>query len=136
MNYLQVLFLIGRIIFGGFFVLNGLNHFMKHKMLTNYAASKNVPMASFAVLVSGAFLLLGGLGIVLGIYVRWSALLLVLFLVPVSFMMHNFWTIEDPTSKMNEMVQFMKNMALLGATLMVLYIPEPWVYTVKSLFSK
>lgn len=125
----ELLFLLGRILYGGFFVLNGLNHFTKTGMMAQYAGSKGVPSPKYAVLLSGLFILLGGLGILLGVYVQWSVLLLAVFLVAASFKMHNFWAVQDPMQKQMEMVQFLKNMALLGAALMVLAISEPWAFS-------
>lgn len=123
----ELLFLLGRILYGGFFVLNALNHFTKTGMMAQYAGSKKIPSPKYAVWLSGLFILFGGLGILLGVYVQWAVLLLVVFLVVVSLTMHNFWTVQDPMQKQMEQVQFLKNMALLGAALMALAIPEPWV---------
>jgi putative oxidoreductase len=44
----------------------------------------------------------------------------------VSFPIHNFWAVQEPQAKMTEMVNFMKNMALLGFVLMTVAIPRPW----------
>jgi putative oxidoreductase len=80
------------------------------------------------VTVSGLMLLLGGLSILLGAHVIKGITLLVTFLIPVSFMMHNFWKIEDAQMKIGEMVNFTKNIALLGALFIFLAIPRPWVF--------
>ncbi|OGZ01664.1 MAG: DoxX family protein [Candidatus Liptonbacteria bacterium RIFCSPLOWO2_12_FULL_60_15] len=128
-DYTEILFLVGRVLFGGYFVMMGLNHFMKNGMLTGYARSKNVPMAKLAVMGSGLLLLAGGLGVLLGGYVQWAVAALALFLVPVSFTMHAFWAIPDPMARMGDQVNFMKNMALLGAALMLLTIPGPWPFS-------
>jgi len=125
----ELLFLLGRILFGGFFLMNALNHFTKTGMMAQYASSKKVPSPRYAVLLSGLLLLFGGLGILLGVQVKYAVLLLVVFLAVVSFTMHNFWAIQDPMQKQLEMVQFLKNMALLGAALMTLAIPEPWTFS-------
>ena len=125
---MNILFLIGRIIFAGYFIFNGINHFMHLKMMSDYSKSKGVPLPSVAVPVTGLMLLLGGLCILLGIHVRIGLALLFVFLVPVSLLMHNFWSIKDPQMKMVEMVNFMKNMALLGAVLMLHAIPQPWPF--------
>lgn len=125
---MSILFLIGRILFGGYFVMSGLNHFMKLGMLTGYTSSKGVPSPKLAVMVTGLLLLAGGLGMLLGVYTQWAVLALVLFFIPVSFKMHNFWTVSDPQAKMMEMVHFMKNMGLLGAALMTLAITD-WPYS-------
>lgn len=89
-------------------------------MLAGYAKSKNVPLPKVAVLVSGLLMLLGGLGVLFGMYVQWSLALIAIFLLVVSFAVHNFWAVEDPTAKMGDTVNFSKNMALLGASLMLM----------------
>jgi len=129
-NNMEILFLIGRILFGGFFIMNGLNHFMKNKMLAGYAASKGVPASSLLVYLSGLFILFGGLGILLGVYIQWAVALLVIFLLVVSFKIHNFWSIAEPAAKMSDMVNFTKNMALLGAALTLLAVPTPWPFSI------
>jgi uncharacterized membrane protein YphA (DoxX/SURF4 family) len=127
---MDTLFLIGRIIFAGYFLMSSFNHFRRLKMMSDYAKMKGVPVPTVAVAFTGLMLLIGGLSILLGIYPLIGMALLVLFLIPVSFMMHNFWSIQDPNMKMVEMVNFMKNMALLGATIMFLGIPRPWLFSV------
>ncbi|MDX1582822.1 MAG: DoxX family protein [Thermoanaerobaculia bacterium] len=116
---MQIVSLIGRILFGGFFLFNGINHFTDLQSMTAYAGSKGVPMPSVAVIVSGLLLLAGGALILLGYKPRAGAWAIVVFLVPVTFMMHQFWGIDDPQQRMSEMINFMKNMALLGAALMI-----------------
>jgi uncharacterized membrane protein YphA (DoxX/SURF4 family) len=124
---MEYLFLLGRVLFGGYFVLNGFNHFKNVGALTGYAQSKGVPMAKWGVLISGAMIFLGGLGVLLGYRIPCSVFLISVFLVLVTFKMHAFWNISDPMMRMGEEVNFKKNLALLGATLMLLAIPTPWV---------
>lgn len=119
-------FLIGRIIAGGFFLMNGFNHFAKFGIMSGYAKSKGTPMPGLAVGGTGALLVLGGASLLLGYHPTVGALLLVIFLLGTSFSMHNFWAVQEPQAKMMEMIQFMKNMALLGFVLMTLAIPRPW----------
>jgi len=126
---MEILFVIGRILYGGFFIMNGLNHFRQYGMLKGYAGSKGVPAPGPAVMAAGLLILFGGLGVVLGIYIQWAVLALTLFLVPVSLKMHNFWSVSDPMMRMADTVNFSKNMALLGASLILLLIPEPWPYS-------
>lgn len=102
-------------------------------MMTGYTASKGVPAPKLAVLGSGVVILLGGLGILLGVYVEWAVLLLAVFLVIVTFVMHNFWKIEDPNAKMMDMIMFMKNLALLGGALAFLFVPAPWMFSLAGL---
>ena len=121
------LFILGRILLGGYFIMSGYNHFKNLGMLSGYAQSKGVPMPKIAVAVTGAMLLLGGLGILLGVYTEYAVLLLSIFLVGVTTKMHQYWTVSDPMMRMGERVNFYKNLALLGGVLMLLAIPTPWV---------
>ena len=114
--------IISRVIFGGYFIISGINHLTKRDMLAGYAASKKVPSAKLAVVVSGIMAIVGGLGVLLALYVPLSVALLVLFLLPVTFMIHNFWTITDPQARAMEQVSFMKNMALLAGALAYLFV--------------
>jgi putative oxidoreductase len=123
---MKYLFLLGRILFGGFFLVNSYRHFTRASGMAPYAASKGVPAPKAAILGSGVLLGLGGLSILLGVKPKLGVLFLALFLLPVSFSMHNYWADRDPqTRQMNE-IQFHKNLALLGAALMLLAIAEPW----------
>jgi uncharacterized membrane protein YphA (DoxX/SURF4 family) len=54
------------------------------------------------------------------------------FLIPVTLTMHRFWDVEDPQQRMNEMINFSKNMALVGAALMMVQIGEPWPVSVDA----
>lgn len=117
---MDVVYLLGRIVVGGFFLMNAMNHFRQAQMMAGYAGSKGVPAPKLAVLGTGVQMLVGGLMLLLGWQVWVAALILILFLVPVAFAMHNFWAVQDPQARMMEMVQFMKNLAIAGALLMIL----------------
>jgi len=120
------LILIGRLLLGGFFINSGFKHFSNLTMMAGYSQSKGIPSPKAAVVFSGLLLLIGGLSILLGVYPTVGTIALVLFLVPVTFMMHAFWKVKDPMARMGETVNFTKNLALLGAALMLLGVPQPW----------
>lgn len=122
----DVLFLVGRIAVGLFFIYNASNHFMNLAAMAGYARSKGIPQPALATLGTGLMLLLGGLSVMLGIYPDAGVALLVVFLVSTAVLMHGFWTVSDPGMKMMERVQFAKDMALAGMVLMFVAIPEPW----------
>jgi putative oxidoreductase len=111
--------LIGRIFFSLIFLLTAFNHFSGESIA--YAASQNVPFASLLVPASGILAILGGISIVLGYKAKLGAWLIVLFLVPVTLMMHNFWTITDPMMRQMQMAMFMKNISMLGGALLITY---------------
>lgn len=123
------LIVLGRILLGGYFIRSGYNHFKNLGMLTGYAQSKGVPVPKVAVFVTGLMLLLGGLGIFLGVYIKLSVLLLAVFLIVTTLKMHKYWEITDPMARMGEYVNFYKNLALLGGVLMLLAIQLPWAFS-------
>lgn len=122
----SVLFLIGRILVGGIFLMGGVTHFAKHSTTTAYAKSKGTPAPGLAVAGTGILLLLGGASMLLGYHPTIGAILLAICLFGFAFGVHNFWTVQDAQAKQAEMVNFLKNMALLGFVLMTLMIPRPW----------
>lgn len=119
---MAILFVIGRILFGGYFLYSGFNHLLEHDMMSGYAKSKGVPFPKLAVIVSGLFIIFGGLGVLLWIYVSWALALIIVFLLVVSLTMHNFWTDRDSATKMVNLINFNKNLALIGAALIMLML--------------
>ncbi len=124
---MEVLFLIGRIIFGRYFIKSGINHFKNLGMMSGYVGSKGVPRPKDAVAGSGILLLLGGISMLLGLYPRIGIICLLLFLIPVSIKMHDYWNIEHQQEKIVQKINFEKNIALAGVLLILLIIPTPWV---------
>jgi len=116
-DFLRYVVLAGRILFSAIFLVAALGHFSQQTI--SYAAEQGVPMSSIAVPLSGLIALAGGLSIALGYKARWGAWLLVLFLVPVTATMHNFWAVKDPTMAQIQFAMFMKNVSMLGAALLI-----------------
>lgn len=116
---MDVIVLIGRILFVFVFLTSGYAHFFQRNMMAPYAASRGVPMAMPATLAGGVLLVAGGLSVLFGIWADLGALLLFIFLVPTAILMHGFWKETDATAKMTEMVQFSKDLGLAGASLML-----------------
>lgn len=123
-------FLLGRLIFGGFFIYSGIHHFTEHKMMTDYSAAKNVPMPDVAVAATGTALVLGGASILAGIKPKLGTMAVIGFLAGVSPVMHDFWSKEDPQERTAEMINFSKNLALLGGALALMGVEEPWPVSV------
>ena len=123
---MDYIFLLSRVIFGGYFVMSGYGHLRHLPGTTGYAASKRVPMPKLAVIGTGILMILSGLGIISGILVTYAVGGIVLFLFVVSFKMHAFWKEVDPGAKMNEKIHFTKNMAVLAGALAYLSVSTPW----------
>lgn len=113
--------LIGRILYSLIFILSGINHLVNFSQMSQYTASLGVPAPTLATIVTGIMILLGGLSILLGYKVKIGALLLIIFLIPVTLVAHNFWAIEDAMQRQIQMIMFLKNLALLGGALVFYY---------------
>jgi uncharacterized membrane protein YphA (DoxX/SURF4 family) len=116
---MDVVLVIGRVLFALIFINSGIAHLTKLEAMTGYAKYKKVPAAKLSVIVSGLMILIGGLYIALGIYADLGALLIALFLIPAAVLMHTFWKETDATAKQNESIGFFKDLSLAGAALII-----------------
>ncbi|KIA64637.1 DoxX family protein [Nocardia vulneris] len=116
---MDVVVLIGRVLFAVLFLSSGAGHFMQTDAMAGYAESRGLPMAKLSVLGSGALFALGGLSILLGVWADLGALVLAVLLVVTAVLMHAFWKETDAQAKQMEMISFNKDVALGGAALML-----------------
>lgn len=117
---MKYLVLLARFFYSFIFIMGGVNHLTNPQMVA-YAGSAGVPLPSVLVPISGLIALLGGLSILLGFKAKIGGWLIVLFLVPVTLMMHAFWTVADPQVHMLQMTMFTKNLAMLGGAILIAY---------------
>jgi len=124
---MKIPFTLGRVLYGGFFLASGINHFREYKMMSAYAQSKGVPrlLAPVAVLGTGAMLTAGAVSLLLGVKPKLGSAAVITFLAGVSPVMHDFWR-QEGQARENEMIHFMKNTALLGGALALAGVEEPW----------
>jgi putative oxidoreductase len=111
--------LLGRIFFSAIFILATPNHFSNRG--ADYAASQGVPFASIVVPIAGVVALLGALSVLLGYKAKAGAWLLIVFLIPVTLIMHRFWGLDDAQAAQMQMIHFMKNFSLIGGALFIAY---------------
>jgi putative oxidoreductase len=126
MEIMDIVVLIGRILFGAFFIMSGLNHFQHLGMMSGYAESKNVPFARLAVIGTGVMLVAGGASVLFGIVPIVGLSLLILFLLSALVTMHDFWNMKEPQLRAADQVNFLKNVALIGASLALMYGASDW----------
>jgi uncharacterized membrane protein YphA (DoxX/SURF4 family) len=119
---MNVVFLIGRILYAFLFLGSAVGHLTKSADMTGYASSKGIPAARLMVLGTGVQMLVGGLMVLLGIWGDLGSLLLALFLLGAAFLMHAFWKETDPMSRQMEMIQLNKDIALAGAALAFFWV--------------
>ncbi len=118
--------LVTRLLFGGVIAFMGLNHFLHTDEMTGYAQHKGLPAPQLSVIVSGAVLVLGGLGIIVGAFPLVSSLAVAGFLIIAAFLMHNFWTVPADQQQ-EELTQFLKNIVMAsGALAIALLATQNW----------
>lgn len=133
---MDVVLLIGRILFAALFIGSGLGHLTQTEAMAGYAGSKGVPSPRLATQASGVLIVVGALSVLLGVWGDLGSLLLVLFLLPTSLLMHGFWKESDAMARQMEMIHFNKDMALAGAALVLFwaFVQDPGLTITRSLF--
>ncbi len=93
-----------------------------------------IPWTPLILLTATLFELIGGLSVLLGIKEKLGATLLVLFLIPATILMHQFWFIDGPGREL-QLAHFLKNLSILGGLLMIiLYAPSESKNSFKASF--
>jgi putative oxidoreductase len=115
---MDVVLLIGRILFAAVFVVSGATvHLLKWRDGVAYARASNVPAPELLVPLSGVMAVVGGLLVALGLWADLGAVLLAAFVFPVAVGMHAYWKVDDPMQRANQQAHFMKNVSLGGAAI-------------------
>lgn len=109
--------LMGRLFLALIFLMAGPNNFTKQGIA--YATSQGAPLASIGVPLMGVISLVGGLSVLLGYRAKIGAWLIVAFLLVVTPIMHRFWGLTDPMMAQVQMINFMKNLSMLGGALLI-----------------
>ena len=116
MKYIE---LIGRIFYSLIFLMTVMSHFSAETI--GYAELKGVPVPSVLVPLSGIIAMVGAISIILGYKTKLGALLITIFLLPVTLSMHAYWNETDPMQMQMQMINFMKNISILGAAFFIAY---------------
>ena len=115
---MKIAVLAGRLLFALIFLLSGFTLFSAAS--AGYAASQGMPLATILVPVAGVLAVLGAVSIILGYKTRAGAVMIIVFLVPVTLVFHHFWTVTDAGARQTDMIDFMKNISMLGGALILL----------------
>jgi putative oxidoreductase len=110
--------LVGRILMAAIFLVSGFTKLTDPAGAIGYMTSSGIANADTLVYIAGAAEVAGGLSIALGLVTRIGALGLILLLAIISVTMHRFWGVPPEVAKM-QMVQFTKNLAIMGGLFMV-----------------
>jgi len=120
--------LIGRILLAALFVISGFNKIGGFSGVAGYIGSKGLPMPEVLAALTIALELGGGILLMIGYKARIVSILFFLWLIPTTLLFHKFWGI-DPAQVQGQMNNFLKNVSIMGAMLLV-FAFGPGAYSV------
>jgi putative oxidoreductase len=110
--------LIGRILISAVFILAGFGKITGFSGEEMFVASKHLPLPAVALGIALVIELVGGLAILFGFYTRFTAWIVFLYMIPTTFLFHNFWAMQGAAQQDN-MLHFEKNLAIMGGLLIL-----------------
>lgn len=110
--------LAARILMSSMFLWSGMLKIVAYSTMAGYAASKGLPLAGIGVAVAAVIEILGGLALITGFHTRVAAWVLFVYLIPVTIVFHNYWTMQGAV-RMDTQIHFMKNLVILGGLLLL-----------------
>jgi putative oxidoreductase len=114
------LWLIGRILYAGVFIVAGISHLVDVEGSTELAESRlDGPAARIGVIASAVAYIVGGISVLFGIWGDLGALVLIVTLIPLTFVSYTFWAERDPARRRMQQALFMKNIALIGGAVLL-----------------
>ncbi len=113
---MEILALLGRVLFSVMFVASGINHITKRQYMSEYAKSMGAPSPELTVPLTGVAIIAGGIMIAFGIFGDVGAFIVAGFLISAAMIMHPFWKLEGDQAQMQQ-VHFMKNLTMAGGAL-------------------
>lgn len=123
-TFTKSLYPVGRAFLGALFLVSGLFKIIGFAGVAGWMASAGLPAPEVLLAITIAIEVIGGLMLVTGWQARWAALVLALFLVPVTIVFHAFWS-ADAAQFNDQLTAFLKNLAILGGMLLVFAHGKP-----------
>jgi putative oxidoreductase len=114
----RIVALIGRCLVAVPFLVFGFTKIEQFHGIVGMMGSMKIPAPTVATVIIIIIEVLGGICLVLGFRARFWAWLMFLYLIPVTFMVHNYWTYAAP-QRADEIVHFYKNIGIMGGLLMI-----------------
>ena len=111
---------LGRVLLSAIFILSGLGKLPHFHDVAQMMAGKGIPLASLALAVTLFIEIVGGLMVLTGFQAKYAALVMAVWLVPVTLVFHNFWAAPE-AMKQEQTINFLKNVAIMGGLLMLTY---------------
>ena len=125
LTFYSFLALLGRCMLVTIFLMAAIGQKIpKFSDVAAYMEAEGVPAPKIMLGGAIAFLIVGSISVAIGFKARIGAGLLMVFLILATYYFHDFWTIinQDAVAqqaKQEQMIQFMKNLSMAGAMLLI-----------------
>jgi putative oxidoreductase len=110
--------LFGRILLSSVFILSGISKITGFAMEEGYVAAKHLPLPAVALTIALVIELAGGLALLAGWFTRFTAWIVFLYMIPTTFLFHNFWAMQG-MDRYDNTIHFQKNLAIMGGLLLL-----------------
>lgn len=117
--------LLGRVVLSGIFLMSGITKLTSWDQTAAHMEAEGMVAVPLLLVAATVVEIACGLALLVGFHARWAALMLALFLVPVTLIFHDFWTYSGQ-QYMNQMQHFTKNFTIFGGLLMVVGFGPGW----------
>lgn len=114
----SILMFVGRFCISVIFILSACLKVNDYEATFELMSSKGLIMIPLLLYGAAALEFLGGVALLLGCKTRLMAVLLLIFLVPVTYLFHDFWILEGSSRQM-QMILFTKNLAIFGGLIYI-----------------
>jgi len=110
--------LFGRILLSSVFILSGISKITAFAMEEGYVVAKHLPLPAVALTIALVVELAGGLALLAGWCTKFTAWILFLYMIPTTFLFHNFWAMQG-MDRYDNTIHFQKNLAIMGGLLIL-----------------
>lgn len=110
---------LARLCLSAIFIYAGIQKFLFHDATLQYMAAKNLPAVPVLLVLAALVELIGGACLIIGFKTRTAAALLLLFLIPATYLFHDFWNVGG-ADKQLQTLMFLKNIAIMGGLLLLI----------------
>lgn len=121
--------LLARLLISAIFIWSGVGKLMTWDTYVSYMASKGMTYIPYFLGAAALVEIVGGVFLVIGFKARITALILILYLMPVTYIFHDFWNIADNAEKTTQLAHFLSNLAIMGGLLSLVTV-GPGTYAV------
>lgn len=118
-NKHESLALLGRALLASIFIVSGLSKIPAWDETVQYMSNQGIPLVPLFLFPAIFIEVMGGLSILLGFKARLGAAALILYLIPVTLILHGFWSL-DGMDRQIQFVNFLKNLSIMGGLTIVM----------------